>query len=121
MNSSEPSPGVAEANLEVHDVRKRFGSTRALKGVSFRVGRGSVHALLGGNGSGKSTLVKILAGVERADGGEVTIAGQTLSAAELTPLKAAEAQLRFVHQSTSTFGPMSVEENLAIGHGFQTR
>lgn len=111
----------AALTLGLRGITKRFGSTRALKGVSFDIERGSVHTLLGGNGSGKSTLVKILAGVHTADAGEVVFGERSLPAAELTPAKAYAEHLRFVHQNPSTFAKLSVEENLAIGHGFETR
>jgi ribose transport system ATP-binding protein len=61
--------------IEVVDVRKRFGSTQALRGVTCSFSRGEFVALLGSNGAGKSTLVKILDGVHAADAGTIAVRG----------------------------------------------
>jgi ABC-2 type transport system ATP-binding protein len=58
---------------ECHDVRKRYRSTVALRGVSLEVPRGSIFGFLGPNGAGKSTLVKILTGLVHADSGRVEV------------------------------------------------
>jgi inositol transport system ATP-binding protein len=57
--------------LNVEGVRKEFPGVVALDDVSFRLKRGTVHALMGENGAGKSTLMKILAGIYVPDKGEV--------------------------------------------------
>ena len=107
--------------IAVRDVSKTFGGTQALRGVSLDVARGTVHALVGGNGSGKSTLIKILAGVEAADAGELEIGGELIDAAGArTAARARAAGLHFVHQQTSTFPDLTIAENLAIGRGFET-
>ena len=62
--------------LEVVDIHKRFGSTRALNGVSLFVDRGEVLGLIGDNGAGKSTLVKIIAGVYPPDSGSILVEGE---------------------------------------------
>jgi ribose transport system ATP-binding protein len=110
----------AEIVLEVEDLSKAFGPTKALDGVSLELGRGTIHALLGGNGSGKSTTIKCLAGVYTADSGVFRIGGREIEAASMSPSAAWEAGLRFVHQQDSTFPDLTVAENLAIGHGFET-
>lgn len=104
--------------LSVSEVSKSFGPTQALKGVTFDVRRGEIHALLGGNGSGKSTIIKVLAGVHAADGGSVTVNGLTLAAATLSPSTAWGSGLRFVHQQSSVFPHLTVAENLCLGSSF---
>jgi len=82
----------------------------ALRGVSCRLQAGEVLALLGHNGAGKSTLIKILAGVYRADGGEVRIGGEPL-AGGVTASRA--AGLAVIYQDLSLFPNLSVAENIA--------
>src|ERR1700678_727300 len=64
-------------SVEMREVAKSFGQTRALKGVSMDIAAGSVHGLIGPNGSGKSTLIRLLTGLERPDSGTITLAGST--------------------------------------------
>ena len=118
--SSDSIDAVPAPALHLSGLSKAFGATQALDDVSFTVEPGTIHALLGGNGSGKSTLIKILAGVVKADRGEVSCAGTVYDAVDLSPRVAQSAGLHFVHQQNSTFPTMTVAENLAIGRGFET-
>ena len=61
--------------LRLDSVTKSFGAVRALKGVSFDLRPGEVHALVGENGAGKSTLIKIITGAHPPDSGAIEIAG----------------------------------------------
>ncbi|MFF5445605.1 sugar ABC transporter ATP-binding protein [Streptomyces sp. NPDC012888] len=96
-------------------LRKRFGGTVALDGVDLDLYGGGVLALLGPNGAGKSTLIRILAGVVRADGGEVTVAGHPLGS------EAASARMSFIHQDLGLVDWMTVAENIALGTGYPRR
>ncbi|MGD8339455.1 MAG: ATP-binding cassette domain-containing protein [Gammaproteobacteria bacterium] len=69
--------------IEVSELKKRFGSVRALDGVSFAAPRGQITGLLGPNGAGKSTCLRILSTVVRADGGRAAIDGIDVAAEPL--------------------------------------
>jgi ABC-2 type transport system ATP-binding protein len=61
--------------IEVADLVKTFGSTRALDGLDLTMATGEVHGFLGPNGSGKSTTIRVLLGLLRADSGRVVLLG----------------------------------------------
>jgi ribose transport system ATP-binding protein len=94
---------------------KSFGGTRALKGVSLKVARGEIVALLGENGAGKSTLIKVLGGIHRPDEGGVFIDG-TPYAHEAG--KAGGQKVAFIHQDLGLIEWMSVAENIALALGY---
>jgi len=98
--------------LDVRDVRKRFGSTRALTGVSFQVGTGEVLGLIGDNGAGKSTMVKIISGVHRPDAGEIYVDGirQDLG----SPGDARRAGVETVFQDLSLIPSLSIVDNVFL-------
>lgn len=63
--------------IEIKELQKNFGSTKALDSVSLTIPDGSVFGLVGSNGAGKSTLLRVLAGIYQADGGNVFVDGET--------------------------------------------
>src|SRR4029077_17539680 len=67
---------VATPLLQLTSVTKSFGAVRALKGVSFDLRAGEIHALLGENGAGKSTLIKVITGAHQPEGGTIEINGE---------------------------------------------
>jgi ABC-type sugar transport system ATPase subunit len=95
------------------NVRKRFGATTALDGVSFEVMAGEIHALVGENGAGKSTLVRILGGVVRPDEGRVMIGGRECHLA--SPHDAIAAGVVTIPQELQLVPALSIAENLALG------
>ncbi|MBV8974206.1 MAG: sugar ABC transporter ATP-binding protein [Sinobacteraceae bacterium] len=99
--------------LEVRHVIKSYPGVAALEDVSLRVARGTVHALIGENGAGKSTLMKIIAGIVRADAGELSLAGQRLRLG--SPRAALESGIAMIHQELNLMPSMSVAENIWIG------
>jgi ABC-type sugar transport system ATPase subunit/ribose/xylose/arabinose/galactoside ABC-type transport system permease subunit len=101
------------ALLRVEGVAKSFGPTTALRGCSFELAPGEVHALMGENGSGKSTLVKILAGVHRADAGQVLLGAAPLRARD--PRAAVAAGVATVFQEVQCVPGQTVLDNLWLG------
>jgi simple sugar transport system ATP-binding protein len=99
--------------LALTSVSKQFGTTQALRDVSFRVRRGTVHALLGENGAGKSTLVGTAFGLVSADSGTV-VAGDPPRAIS-SPAAAMAAGIGMVHQHFTNVPAMTVAENVALG------
>ena len=86
----------SEYLLEVENVRKEFPGVVALDNVSFRLRRGTVHALMGENGAGKSTLMKIIAGIYTPDRGTFRLRGQEILLD--SPLHALEFGIAMIHQ-----------------------
>jgi len=64
--------------IEVKSVTKKFGDFTAIKDLSFNVGKSSIYGLVGYNGAGKTTLLKTVAGVYKADDGEVLVGGENI-------------------------------------------
>ena len=96
--------------IAVNNVTKRFGDFVALEGVTLSIPTGGLTALLGPSGGGKSTLLRIIAGLERADSGQIDIEG--LDATDLPPQK---RQVGFVFQHYAAFKHLTVFENVAFG------
>ncbi len=98
--------------LQLNAITKSFGAVRALKGVSFDLQPGEVHALLGENGAGKSTLIKIVTGAYRPDAGRVEVAGQVVG--HLTPASAHKLGIACIYQQPALFPDLTVAENIAL-------
>jgi len=105
---------LAAARLIARDVRKTFGATVALGGVSFSAEAGQVHALIGENGAGKSTLMNVLAGATSPDSGELLLDGSPYRPPR--PVDARRAGVLMVHQELSLCPHLSVAENIALGN-----
>jgi sulfate transport system ATP-binding protein len=96
--------------IEARNITKRFGDFTALDDVSVVVPAGSLTALLGPSGGGKSTLLRIIAGLESPDAGQVCIEGQ-----DMTGVTPQDRGVGFVFQHYAAFKHMTVRENVAFG------
>ena len=103
-------------SIEIRNISKRFGNFVALDNINLDIPTGELVALLGPSGCGKTTLLRIIAGMESADGGEVLFSG-----AEATHLHARERQVGFVFQHYALFRHMTVFENVAFGLRVKSR
>jgi ABC-type sugar transport system ATPase subunit len=99
--------------LEMRGVSKRFGAVAALSDVDLTVRRGEVHSIVGQNGAGKSTLMHILAGIVRADSGQVAIAGRNVQIADTA--HALKLGIVTVYQELSLLANLTVAENVLLG------
>ncbi len=99
--------------IRLEDISKLYRGVPAVKGVTFELKRGEIHALLGENGAGKSTLTKIIAGVVEASSGRMFHKGEEKSYA--SPNEALDAGIAMVFQETSLVPSMTVAQNLYLG------
>src|SRR5437868_3128492 len=98
--------------LQLRNVAKSFGAVRALKGVSFDLRAGEVHALLGENGAGKSTLIKVITGAHAPDSGWMSIDGAKIG--HLNPSTARAHGIAAIYQQPALFPDLTVAENMGL-------
>ena len=96
--------------VELKHINKNFGDFQASKDVSFSIEQGSLAALLGPSGSGKTTILRMIAGLETPDSGDIIIDGQRVN--DTSP---SERGIGFVFQNYALFRYMTVYENIAFG------
>jgi ribose transport system ATP-binding protein len=110
---NEPSDSTDLVVLRAAGLVKRYPGSLALDNVDFDLRKGEIHVLVGENGAGKSTLIKILAGVIRADAGEVYYRGKPV--ALRSPHEAHRLGIAAIHQEINLAPDLSVAENLLLG------
>ncbi|MEQ3669667.1 ABC transporter ATP-binding protein [Pseudophaeobacter sp.] len=104
---------MTEVLLSLKGLTKAYPGVVANDAVSFDIGAGEVHALLGENGAGKSTLVKMIYGLVKPDSGEMTLRGAPFAPGE--PRQARADGIAMVFQHFSLFDALNVAENIALG------
>ena len=109
----DPAQAASPPLVSVAGLRKSYGGVQALKGVSIAIHPGEVHGLVGANGAGKSTLIRILAGLERPDAGEIRLDGTPVAIE--TPERAGALGLSFIHQELALVPQMTALENIVLG------
>lgn len=100
--------------LEIRGIRKSYGKKLVLKQVSMGVQSGRCTGIVGANGCGKSTLLKILAGVEKADGGSIFVQGREMK----KPVHEMSQYVGYIPQESILIPELTVEDNLKLWAGF---
>jgi simple sugar transport system ATP-binding protein len=103
---------MADTFLEVRGVSKAYVGVQALYDVSMSIKTGEIHCLVGENGSGKSTLIKIIAGVETRDAGEIIIEEESFPS--LHAIDSIRKGIQIIYQDLSLFPNLTVAENISL-------
>ena len=101
---------IEAPDIRLRSLRKTYGDVAAVDGIDLDVGRGEFFTLLGPSGSGKTTTLRMIAGFERPDGGEVELGGRDVS--RLPPF---ERDVNTVFQDYALFPHMTVQQNVEYG------
>ncbi len=110
MTSTKKSAARTAVEVRMEGLSRRYGPVVALDGLDLTVQAGELVALLGPSGCGKTTTLRLLAGLEDADAGQITVAG-----ADITRLPASKRDMGMVFQAYSLFPHMTVRQNVAFG------
>ena len=102
------------AVLEVNNLKKHFGSTDVLKGVSFSLEKGQVLAIIGSSGSGKTTLLRCLNFLETPDEGQILVNGQILGRSNDEELRSSRLHFGLVFQNFNLFPQYNALENITL-------
>ena len=107
--AAEPTTPI----IALEGASKSYGAVRASRNVSIALRSGEVRALAGENGAGKSTIVRMLAGVQRPDEGDVLVDGEVV--AFHGPADARDAGVAVIYQEPTLFPDLSIAENVMMG------
>jgi D-methionine transport system ATP-binding protein len=113
----DPTHGQPDASRDVVrlvDLKRRFGATAALDGVSLTVRKGEILGIIGRSGAGKSTLIRCLNGLERPDSGEVFIEGREISRLGERDLQPLRRRIGMIFQHFNLLSAKTVEDNVAL-------
>jgi len=101
---------LSESYIELKNINKNYGNFKASSDINFKIQKGKLIALLGPSGSGKTTILRMIAGLEKQDSGDILIGGKVVN--DIHPSKRG---IGFVFQNYALFRYMTVEENVAFG------
>ena len=106
--------GSTEDVVRLVDLKRRFGATAALDGISLTVRKGEILGIIGRSGAGKSTLIRCLNGLERPDSGEVIIEGREISRLGERDLQPLRRRIGMIFQHFNLLSAKTVEDNVAL-------
>ena len=104
----------AKLMIDLQDIRKRFGKQEVLKGVSFKVNKGTTRVILGLSGSGKSVLMKHIIGLLMPDSGSILVDGEDITKMDHKELLRVRRKFGMVFQQAALFDSMNVGDNVAF-------
>ncbi|MGA8456642.1 MAG: ABC transporter ATP-binding protein, partial [Streptosporangiaceae bacterium] len=110
QTSTQTATARAAVEVRMEGLSRRYGPVVALAGLDLTVHAGELVALLGPSGCGKTTTLRLLAGLEDADAGQITVGGT-----DVTRLPASKRDMGMVFQAYSLFPHMTVRQNVAFG------
>lgn len=105
-NTQSPSPPLHSPAVELQSVTRAFGNRTVLKDITLNVEHGELFGLLGPSGSGKTTLIKLITGIDRADGGSVRLLGEPM------PKLAMLQRFGYMAQSDALYNELTAKQNL---------
>ena len=117
VHTTDPTHGQPDASQDVVrlvELKRRFGATAALDGVSLTVRKGEILGIIGRSGAGKSTLIRCLNGLERPDSGEVFIEGREISRLGERELQPLRRRIGMIFQHFNLLSAKTVEDNVAL-------
>lgn len=100
--------------LEIRDVKKSYGKKQVLRQINLTAQTGQCTGIIGANGCGKSTLLKILAGVEKADGGTILVNGEVIK----NPSRQMASYAGYIPQESALMPELTVKDNLKLWASF---
>ena len=101
--------------IQFENVYKAFGSNRVLRGCTLDVRDGETLTIIGGSGTGKSVTLKLMLGLLKADGGQIVVDGQDITALSEGELAEVQKKFSYVFQGGALFDSLTVGENVAFG------
>ncbi|MBA8840710.1 D-methionine transport system ATP-binding protein [Ochrobactrum sp. RH2CCR150] len=110
----EPPSTATAPIVEMKDVRRMFGNTAAINGVSLSVSRGEILGIIGRSGAGKSTLIRCVNGLEKPDAGSIQIEGREISGLGETELRPLRRRIGMVFQHFNLLSAKTVTDNIAL-------
>jgi D-methionine transport system ATP-binding protein len=114
LDDANVRPELSAEVVRLVDLKRRFGRTAALDGVSLSVRKGEILGIIGRSGAGKSTLIRCLNGLERPDSGEVFVEGRDMARLSESQLQPLRRRIGMIFQHFNLLSAKTVEDNVAL-------